>query len=121
LNLLFDSNILIDTLNGFPEGAAELRSAEVRYVSIISWIEVLAGCPTVATERVGRSLLGTLHLLPVSQEVAERAVAIRRTTRLKLPDAIIWATALEHGLQLSTRNTKDFSPADPTIRIPYEL
>jgi predicted nucleic acid-binding protein len=53
--------------------------------------------------------------------VAEESVTLRRTTRLKLPDAIILATARVHGLTLSTRNTKDFSPTDPTIRIPYEL
>lgn len=121
MNLLFDSNIVIDALNGFHQGAAELRVAEVRFISIVSWIEVLAGCPTVEAQRSGRALLGRFRILPVSAEIAERTVSIRRTTRLKLPDAVIWATALEHGLQLSTRNTKDFSAVDPTIRVPYEL
>jgi predicted nucleic acid-binding protein len=53
--------------------------------------------------------------------VAEEAVRIRRQRRLKLPDAIILATARVHGLVLVTRNTKDFDPADPAIRIPYAL
>jgi predicted nucleic acid-binding protein len=40
---------------------------------------------------------------------------------MRLPDAIIWASADVHSMLLVTRNTKDF-PADlPGIRIPYML
>jgi predicted nucleic acid-binding protein len=40
---------------------------------------------------------------------------------MKLPDAVILATARTHGLPLLTRNTRDFPAGDPTILVPYTL
>ncbi len=65
--------------------------------------------------------MATLQVMEISVEVAEAAIAIRKRSRLKLPDAIVLATAATSGCQLSTRNTKDFSESDPMIRIPYSL
>jgi predicted nucleic acid-binding protein len=53
--------------------------------------------------------------------VATEAVAIRKQARIKLPDAIIWATARLEDRVLVTRNKKDFSPSDPGVRIPYVI
>jgi predicted nucleic acid-binding protein len=53
--------------------------------------------------------------------IAERAVDVRQTDRLKLPNAIIRATALERSALLVTRNTKDFPSDQPGIRVPYVL
>ena len=44
---------------------------------------------------------------------------IRRDRRVKLPDAVIWATARAESALLVTRNTKDFPRDDPGIRVPY--
>jgi predicted nucleic acid-binding protein len=41
--------------------------------------------------------------------------------RLRLPDAIILATAQVEGCNLLTRNTRDFSPSWPEIRVPYSI
>jgi predicted nucleic acid-binding protein len=51
--------------------------------------------------------------------IAEQAVALRRDRRVKLPDAVIWATARSMGALLVTRNTKDFPADDPGVRVPY--
>jgi predicted nucleic acid-binding protein len=40
---------------------------------------------------------------------------------MKLPDAIIWATAQVNEMLLVTRNVKDFSESDPGIRCPYKI
>jgi hypothetical protein len=40
--------------------------------------------------------------------VAERAGRIRRESGIRLPDALIAATAIEHELGLATRNRPDF-------------
>jgi predicted nucleic acid-binding protein len=46
--------------------------------------------------------------VPVERAVAERAGRIRRESGIRLPDALIAATAIENGLGLATRNRSDF-------------
>ena len=72
---------------------------------MITRAELFAG--DSATELVG-SLLGPFREVPVDRTVAERAGRIRRESGLRLPDALIAATAIEHRLALATRNHKYF-------------
>ena len=51
--------------------------------------------------------------------VAREAVEVRKTRRMRLPDAIIWAAARSESALLVTRNTKDFPKDDPGVRVPY--
>ena len=88
---------------------------------MITWIEVMAGARDATEDKRTRELLRRFRVLPLTSEIAEIAASIRRERRLKLPDAIILATARAHGLILVTRNTKDFPPGDPSIRVPYEV
>jgi predicted nucleic acid-binding protein len=53
--------------------------------------------------------------------VAESAVELRRKHHIRLPDAIIWATAQVNDAVLVTRNTKDFDPKLANIRVPYQV
>jgi len=53
--------------------------------------------------------------------VAERAAANRRQMRIKLPDAIILATAETAGRTLVTRNVKDFPAGMGGVRVPYQV
>jgi predicted nucleic acid-binding protein len=117
----FDSNILIDAINGVAAARLELEGDPEDVISVITWIEVLVGCKTAAEEDVARSLLATFEVVELDGAVAEETARLRRELGLKLPDAAVLATARLRGLILVTRNTRDFSPTDPTIRIPYEL
>ena len=121
MTAVFDSNILIDFLNGASEPRQEFRRHRRRAVSVITWIEVLAGARNPDEDQRIRDLLSRFTVVSIGDGVRDRAVAIRRAGRLKLPDAIILATAQELGWLLVTRNTKDFPPSDPTIRVPYTL
>ena len=119
-NVLFDTNILIDYLSGVPQARLEVERYSKRAISIITWMEVMAGT-TPKDEKPIRAFLLTFSILPVIAEVAERAFVLRRQRKIKLPDAIIQATAQEEDRLLITRNTRDFPGHDPDIRIPYML
>ena len=117
---LFDTNVLIDYLNGIAEADRELSRYAYKAISVITWMEVLAGT-SPADEAAVRAWLLSFDILPLDDTIAERAVAIRKTRRIRLPDAIIWATAHVHSLLLVSRNTKDFPQAEPGVRMPYQL
>lgn len=118
---VLDSNILIDALNGHRVAFDAIDAQEECLVSRVSWIEVLAGCRTQEEDAVARRLLSSLTLVEISADIAELAVTLRRERRLKLPDAVIFATARLLDVPLLSRNTKDFPATDPSVRVPYEL
>jgi len=121
MKVVFDTNILVDYLNGIPAAKRELEQYEEITISIVTWMEVLAGAESVNEEAATRNFLSRFKTQPIELPIAERAIKIRRQHKLKLPDAIIWATAKELGTILVTRNTKDFSEKDPGIRVPYHV
>jgi predicted nucleic acid-binding protein len=46
--------------------------------------------------------------MPLSEAIVQRTIALRQQHRIRLPDALIAATALVLGEPLVTRNTQDF-------------
>jgi predicted nucleic acid-binding protein len=121
VSLLIDSCILIDHLRGIEQATEFLDGAGHAAISEITWIEVLVGAENAEGEIPLRALLSGFERLPIDHEVAEEAVRIRRARRLKLPDALILATARVHQRVLVTRNTKDFRKDDPDVQVPYLL
>ncbi len=117
---VIDSNILIDALDGRSQSLLVIGVAKRQAISLITWMEVMAGA-TAAQESAYRGFLGRFVLMQITLKIAERSAHIRRTTRLKLPDAIIFATAQVHRCPLVTRNTKDFPAGTPGVRVPYLL
>lgn len=101
-DVLIDTDIFVDHLRG---SAALVAGTHRLHYSVITRAELVAGTST--TELVTR-LLSPFRELQVTRAVAERAGRIRRESGIRLPDALIAATALEHGLALATRNRRDF-------------
>lgn len=101
-DLLVDTDIFIDHLRG----AHELTPRRHRlHFSVVTRAELVAG--NSATDVI-TTLLAPFKEISVDRAVAERAGRIRRESGVRLPDALIAATALEHGLSLVTRNRSDF-------------
>jgi predicted nucleic acid-binding protein len=113
MKLLFDTNIFIYHFNNqlTESGTALLREgiAGNGAYSVITRIEVLGYKQSESAESQAKQLLSKLVELPLTSEIAERTIAIRKNLRIKIPDAIIAATALEYSLQLVSRNEEDFS------------
>lgn len=117
---LFDTNILIDYLNGIEQAKTEFDRHADKAISIVTWMEVMVGV-TPGTEMIIKGFLRGFINLPIDEKVAAAAVALRRKHKIKLPDAIVWATAQANKRLLVTRNTKDFAPDEPGIRVPYHI
>ena len=120
MKALFDTNILIDYLNGISEAKKEIESYRHRFISRISWIEVMVGAENEKEQKSAREFLEAFKMVEIDQEVAEEGVRIRQKEKIRLPDALIAATAQVHHCLLVTRNSKDFDPREPWVRIPYK-
>ena len=121
MRAIIDSDVLIDYLLGEARARREIDHYEAREISVVSWMEVMAGANTPAEEAQCLQFLGTCKVHAVSNDVAREAVALRKLHRVKLPDAIVWATARVEKCLLVTRNTRDFPAKDPGVRFPYRL
>jgi len=125
---LLDTNICLYFLNrtltenGFKLVGAAIDNAEVA-LSVITQMEVLGfNFPSPDEERITNEFISELTVLHLSDEVVQQTIAIRKKQRIKLPDAIIGASALVHGLALVTRNVSDFNSIDGLEVInPFDL
>ncbi|UFH48689.1 type II toxin-antitoxin system VapC family toxin [Pseudomonas sp. KNUC1026] len=120
VKLLYGANILIDYLNGIVPAQLELDKAANPMISVITWMEVMAGT-SAAEEGDIRAWLETFQLIRLDSKIADVAVSIRKLRRIKLPDAIVWASAKAHSAVLVSRNVKDFPPQEADVRVPYLL
>lgn len=117
---VFDTNILIDFLNGIEPARAELARFDKAVISLITWIEVMVGARPGEEQRL-RAFLDRFECVPLDAGIAEITVEVRRRYRLRLPDAMIWATARARDAVLITRNTRDFPADQPGLHVPYQL
>jgi predicted nucleic acid-binding protein len=119
IEAVFDTNILIDYLLGRDEAQREFDRYSRRGISIVTWMELQIGSRSEAEADVIDLFLREFRVIEITRQIARKAVEIRSRTRVRFPDAIIWATAKMESAQLVTRNTKDFPKDDPLVRIPY--
>jgi toxin FitB len=123
---LIDTNVLLDFLaDKLPEKSKALLSGlhpEETYTSIVVKIEALGYNGPSQTMQVLTEFLGQLQVLPLTEQVADQTILIRKKIKIKLPDAIIAATALVHHLTLITRNTADFKKIEDLLLLdPWEM
>ena len=79
----------------------------------------MAGADSPEEAKACQCFLNSFTIHHLSMEVAREADKIQKEFRIRLPDAVVWATAQSQGCLLVTRNTKDFPREEPGIRIPY--
>ena len=121
MQALLDTNILIDYLGGIAVARDELARHEGPSISAITWMEVMAGAADQEEGARLRSFLSGFRLVPFDEAVSEIALAIHRERRVRLPDAIIWASARHIGGLLVTRNTKEFPANERDVWVPYSI
>jgi predicted nucleic acid-binding protein len=113
MNMLVDSNVIIDYVsNRIPEKSA--KQLDIYFnsnfsVSIISKIEVLGFNTQEYELEQLESFIQLSSIVYIDEAVADKTIEIRRMKRIKLPDAIIAATALVQNCILLSHNTTDFN------------
>ncbi len=114
-----DTNVIIATMQGVPDAVAfmetvELAGSEVLY-SVIVEAELFSHSALTEDDRADlRRLLDLGEIVAVDSEIALKAADLRALSsraykrRMKLPDALVAATALVRSAILVTRNVEDF-------------
>lgn len=121
---LIDTNAIIDYLDSklSQKATSFLDNIELQ-LSVISRIELLGWHK--ATEQQLTMLgefIGVLSVLGINEAVVLESIEIRKKYKVKLPDAIIAATASTNNFVLITRNIRDFKGI-PNLKVldPYSL
>lgn len=95
----------------------------VPVISVITEIELLCWKTTLEKDlRVLKGFIEECRVLELDTPVKYKTAEIRKQFKIKLPDAIIAATATLFDMELITRNVKDFKNIEGlTIINPFEL
>ena len=107
IDYLLDTNFILGLLKSSPDTLALINDRRIVLqqcaYSAITRMELL-GFPGITTteESLIQDKLARLMYLPITPSVEDLAIRLRRTRRMKLPDAIVAASALETGAKLLT-------------------
>lgn len=125
--VLFDTNILIDNLEGHAAAVIEILNYEDAIISSISWMEVACKMAPAARQSFQDFLTGAgIRIVHPNDDIMERAATIRGNSivtppKIPLHDCIIRATAEAAGRLVITRNPADFGGEGPLVRVPYDI
>lgn len=126
MGYLVDSNVLIDYIaNRFTKG--QLKSLDIIFdealrISVITKIELLGYNSDEAEEVKMLEFLKYSNIIPLTEDLVERTITIKKAIKIKTPDAIIAATALVNDFTLITNDTSDFKRiVELKIFNPYDL
>lgn len=115
---LIDSNIFIYISQKKLDFEILLNDYDAFYASIISYMEVLGFNFKSEDEKIIiDTLFEDIEVLDLNAEIVKKVIELRRTSKIKLPDAIVLATAEVHQLDLITRNVKDFENMNTSVKL----
>lgn len=119
---LIDSNIIIYWAKGLLPNTSWLQNFESVAVSVVSYMEVLGFPFSNENEKLLlETFFSQIEIIDLSPKIVEQVITIKQANRIKLPDAIIVATALVHDCSLVTRNISDFKHFTEIALVnPYE-
>lgn len=125
---LLDTTVLIDLSRGRPAAAdfvdEAINSGIPLFISVISAMELIAGCRNKAEVHKAEKLVASftlIHLSPIASTKAyELMLVYNKSHSLAIPDALIAATALTEGLELATDNDRHFKMVpNLAVKRPY--
>ncbi|MDY0903719.1 type II toxin-antitoxin system VapC family toxin [Pedobacter sp. CFBP9032] len=123
---LIDTNVIIGYLDGKIEnkGMSFLHPIidRIPNISVINKIEILRFNSPDNDYKTLVEFINSSYVFSLNENIIEKTISICRANKIKLPDAIIAATALVNNFTLITRNTSDFKKiADLDFLNPWEI
>ena len=117
-NLLLDSNILIYLSRGQIGIIEIIQNYNKLFISVITKMEVL-GFPFKSDNerKQTEKIVSLFEVIHTNNEIAEAVIQFRKKKKIKIPDAIILATAKSIKASILTANSADFKGIDSTIEI----
>ena len=91
-------------------------------ISVVTRIEVLGFNAPEEYYRLLTDFMDDAIIFDLSEDIIKQSILLRKRHKIKLPDVIIAATAIENGMQLVSRNIKDFTAIESLKNInPWEI
>lgn len=125
MKYLFDTNILIYYFNGalsdkiFHNVSSMLQENFV--VSVITKMEFLGfNGFTYDEKKKAREFISFAEIISLKESIVEQVIEIKQNFKIKLPDAIIAATAMSENFFLVTRNVNDFKHIKVNLINPFQ-
>ena len=121
---LVDTNVVIDFFNGsLPETARQILVDSYMAISFITQIEFLGTNKINDLERkMFEDFMTVVPVFKIDDLIIQHTIDLRTQCKIKLPDALIAATAISKQLILFTRNIDDFkSIPNLTVQNTYKL
>ena len=123
---LIDTNVIIGYLDGKIEnkGMSFFHPIidRIPNISVINKIEILRFNSPDNDYKTLVEFINSSYVFSLNENIIEKTISICRANKIKLPDAIIAATALVNNFTLITRNTSDFKKiADLDFLNPWEI
>ena len=101
---LFDTNAILYLIHG---SQTIQNSDAIVFISFITEIELLAyNFLSEAEEKIIHKLLNEIEIINIDSKIKEKTIEIRKKSNVKIPDAIICATAFSVGLTLITNDER---------------
>jgi len=106
---LIDTNIIIYMMQNRLKISDFAKKEDNFYISSITYIETLGYPFSNQDEENGIIIFCDMfERIFLTKEIEKQTIFIRKSSKIKLPDAIIAATAIVHNLTLVTHNMDDF-------------
>lgn len=113
--VVFDTDVLIDYARGIGTAIAVLDAARLKAqptVSVVTYLELLAGCSDKRELSILDAFMATFRIVHIDVVISRCTQDLMHTYRLshglRMPDALIAATALTSGWALISKNQKDY-------------